>query len=437
MPPCHKQGNQSSDISSYALAALPSLSAPSPPFSGAGCGESSPGLGQDEHSDVTASQFDDEIDYHKAGCVSSSPHPDAGRNAEGSSPRGRADGGSKSVDEATASLKRSGSEESPGGAAISTGSSVRGSCLALGNSSLSHKTGATGTEKPPSNPAPPPVPKTPPYHRGTVVQKQRTRGAPKEGTSTTRGAGRRGRERSRENENGNSRRTTSPTISDPKALVPLLQGLADYGPSDWVCAKVFPPQSCQSPEEWLQRIERWLDDKDCWTHVDSWGTERLHTLSYRYAGIVDFLEGSDGTFMTLRSSTAWFKGKLTDGSVPVIFFGVSVEPVALRHAENDGNPLWFRILEVRNYLYETEETSFTYRLVMCREGSTEEKARRAEAKYFVYVETYDSVKMGTDPARASCIIVRRTDEVMRAGGSTHKRLEISAMPPVHEEDRFG
>ena len=138
-----------------------------------------------------------------------------------------------------------------------------------------------------------------------------------------------------------------------------------------------------------------------WSNVQDWETEVEYRIDHPRGDVLAVETKSTGARLrTIDHKGAPFQARAGDGASAVIRRVVEMPATHV-----DFNTTRFssvKIMRVKRFYYESERSSFVYRLVVQWEGVTKQEAEANGAKFKIYLETNHYAKMCAHP-QGGCV----------------------------------
>lgn len=166
----------------------------------------------------------------------------------------------------------------------------------------------------------------------------------------------------------------------------------------------------------MMAIHNHLDSSNMWKKKTSWVTEVEYTIPHPDGDVVAF-DTSSGE-----------KAKLSRDSVVLRFagnskkedWGFSLTRTASQPSDRmDLNTTRFsrvKVMNTKRFFYETDRSSWVFKLVVSWEGLTKEEAKKNGKKYFVYVESVDNFKTTSNPSYSAASFLEKILDIVPSDG---------------------
>lgn len=165
----------------------------------------------------------------------------------------------------------------------------------------------------------------------------------------------------------------------------------------------------------IMSIYNHLDGSRIWRNQEPWVTEVEYTIPHPRGDVLAFDTKSERE-ATLSSKTVVFTATATTDD-----YNVSLT----RSLRSDYNDMdlnterysWVKIMKTKRYFYETDRSSWVFRLEVQWEGESKEHAKSNQKKYFVSVETNNNAKASANPKYSLASLLEKVlDIVSHEGG---------------------
>ncbi len=155
--------------------------------------------------------------------------------------------------------------------------------------------------------------------------------------------------------------------------------------------------------DWVTHIHNYLHSSKSWVKVQDWSEEVEYTIPHPYGDIYAYdTKHDNGTRLRrLEKMDPSFTGESSDGMSSVDLSRVIEKDVGGIDF-NSTRYSWVKVMNVKRFFYETERSSFVYRIVVKWEGETKDIAKASQVQFNVYLQTNDHVKSKKSPLR-SCV----------------------------------
>ena len=173
----------------------------------------------------------------------------------------------------------------------------------------------------------------------------------------------------------------------------------------------------------IDDIHTHLQSTNIWKKKTEWVTEVEYNIPHPKGDITAFDTNSGGDAkLSRRKTIADFKAVcLEDDKIYVRFVKTNDTP-------SDGmdfNTTRFssvRIMNTKKFFYETDRSSWVFKLVVSWYGNTKSDAESSPKKYFAYIETNGDVKAASNPEYTSASFLEKIIDLISLGG---KRKTLS------------
>lgn len=180
------------------------------------------------------------------------------------------------------------------------------------------------------------------------------------------------------------------------------------------------PPGSHAPAEHMTHIHNHLDSSKIWKQILPWATEVEYTIPHPNGDITAFDTNSGGEAKVSRNSTIEsFSATTTDAkdSTPwrIGFTRTLFEPTP----KTDFNASRFsrvKIINTKRFFYETERSSWIFKLVVSWEGATKEEAKENGKTYSVFVETNDTTKASIHPLHSTASFLEKVLDIVSLEG---------------------
>lgn len=167
----------------------------------------------------------------------------------------------------------------------------------------------------------------------------------------------------------------------------------------------------------MMEIHNHLDSSNIWKKTVPWVTEVEYTIPHPNGDVTAFDTKSGGDAQLSRKSVALnLTGScLGNENWRIYFSRISAEP-SDKMDFNTTRYSWVKVMNIKRFFYETNRSSWIFKLVVCWEGVTVEDAKKGDKKYFVYVETNDNMKMSSNPPHSAASFLDKILDIISLGG---------------------
>lgn len=168
----------------------------------------------------------------------------------------------------------------------------------------------------------------------------------------------------------------------------------------------------------MMAIHNHLDSSKMWAKVVPWVTEVEYTIPHPGGDITAFDTNSGGEAKLSRNSvvrliTATPGEK--DSSWKISLTRTSSQP-SDKMDFNTTRFSWVKVMNMKRFYYETDRSSWVFKLVVSWEGVTKEDAKASGKKYLVYVETDDIVKTSANPSYSAASFLDKILDIISLEG---------------------
>ena len=194
----------------------------------------------------------------------------------------------------------------------------------------------------------------------------------------------------------------------------LFKGL---GNKETVSASLTTTDSGVSPD-CMMSIHNHLDSSKMWATVPCWVTEVEYTIPHPDGDITAFDTNSGGDAKLSRN---------------VAVQSMAARPGVLEHdwkidlrrtSSQPSDKMNFnttrfsrvRVMNIKRFHYETDRSSWVFKLVVSWEGGTKEEARAGGKRYYVYVETHDNTKTSSSPSYSAASFLDKIVDIVSLAG---------------------
>ena len=176
-------------------------------------------------------------------------------------------------------------------------------------------------------------------------------------------------------------------------------------------------------KESIDAIHSHLQSANIWKKTTKWTTEVEYTIPHPEGDVMAFDTNSGGDAKLSRKNTICdFKAKcLKDDKLYVRF----VRTKDIPSDRMDFNTTRFssvRIMNTKKFFYETDRSSWVFKLVVSWYGNTKSEAESSPKKYFMYVETNGDSKASSNPEYTSASFLEKIIDLVSLDG---KRKTLS------------
>ena len=188
----------------------------------------------------------------------------------------------------------------------------------------------------------------------------------------------------------------------------------DLQSTETVSARILNSKCTSLPYERVVEIFNHLDSSVSWKKVSDWEVEVEYTISHPEGDVVAVdTNTTRSATLTRRTVTKSCSGSCIDSSF-------EISRVRYTHIDQlDFNTSLYssvRILKSKRFHYQTERSSWTFRVSLVWEGETKACAEKSNKKYLVFVETNDVKVATTNPRYTAASFLEKVIDVMSVSG---------------------
>lgn len=168
----------------------------------------------------------------------------------------------------------------------------------------------------------------------------------------------------------------------------------------------------------MMKIHNYLDNSKIWEKTTPWTTEVEYTIPHPSGDVTAFDTNSGADAKLSRKSVVLdlTVGCATDENWRIFITRVSSEP-SDKMDFNTTRFSWVKVMNIKRFYYETNKSSWVFKLVVSWEGVTKEEANAGVKKYFVYVETNDVSKTFSSPPYSTASFLDKILDIISLDGS--------------------
>lgn len=169
----------------------------------------------------------------------------------------------------------------------------------------------------------------------------------------------------------------------------------------------------------MMAIHNHLDSATMWKKKDPWVTEVEYTIPHPHGDVTAF-DTSSGADATLTRNTVVLS--MTGSCAKNERWGIFLQRVSAQPSDKmDMNTQRYsrvKVMNVKRFFYETDRSSWVFKLVVSWEGSSKEDAKASSRRYFVYVESHRDhhMKTSTNPAYSAASFLDKILDIISLDG---------------------
>jgi hypothetical protein len=205
------------------------------------------------------------------------------------------------------------------------------------------------------------------------------------------------------------------TCAEESCVEEMSPMFRQLGCQDSVTASIFRSDGVGVSHSCFLGIYNHLESSNMWKKNEPWVTEVEYTIPHPEGDVVAFDTKSERD-ATLRSTSVQ---KKMIGYTNDKLWGVTLtRTTAVNYDEMDLNAQRFsrvKIMNTKRFLYETERSSWVYKLAVSWEGVTKEEAKCSEMRYSVQIETNDNRKASVDPSYSTASLLEKVLDIVSQG----------------------
>ena len=177
---------------------------------------------------------------------------------------------------------------------------------------------------------------------------------------------------------------------------------------------------CGVSSSCMMKIHNYLDNSKIWQKTTPWTTEVEYTIPHPSGDVTAFDTNSGADAKLSRKSVVLnlTGGCATDENWRIFITRVSSEP-SDKMDFNATRFSWVKVMNIKRFYYETNKSSWVFKLVVSWEGVTKEEAKAGVKRYFVYVETNDVSKTFSSPSYSTASFLDKILDIISLDGSRH------------------
>ena len=171
------------------------------------------------------------------------------------------------------------------------------------------------------------------------------------------------------------------------------------------------------PYDKVTDIYNHLNSSKSWSHVSEWDVEVEYTIPHPDGDVVAVDTNTlESAYLTRRTVSKVCTG-YCEKNKEYCFSISRVESVDIDQL-NFNTTLFskVRILKSKRFHYQTARSSWTFRISMAWEGETKREAENSEKKYFVFVETNDTLIASMNPSYTIASFMEKIIDVISVPG---------------------
>lgn len=180
-----------------------------------------------------------------------------------------------------------------------------------------------------------------------------------------------------------------------------------------------PPTDAGISSACMTAIHNHLDSAKMWKMKSPWATEVEYTIPHPSGDVTAFDTNSGGDATLTRNSVVLSKtGSCANHEGCGIFLlRVSAQP-SDKMDMNTQRYSRVRVMNVKRFFYETDRSSWVFKLVVAWEGATKEAAKASSRRYFVSVESQrtHNVKTSSNPAYSAASFLDKVLDIISLDG---------------------
>lgn len=179
------------------------------------------------------------------------------------------------------------------------------------------------------------------------------------------------------------------------------------------------------PFDKVTEIFNHLESSKSWAHVSEWDVEVEYTILHPDGDVVAVdTNTKKSAYLTRRTISRSCKGRCRDDAGSCFQL---IRVKSLDIDQLDFNTTLFssvKILKSKRFHYQTARSSWTFRVTMTWEGETKEDAEKSEKKYFVFVETNDTLIASNSPGYTAASFMEKVIDVISVSHERRQTLMI-------------
>lgn len=168
----------------------------------------------------------------------------------------------------------------------------------------------------------------------------------------------------------------------------------------------------------MKAIHNHLDSSKTWARVPTWVTEVEYTIPHPQGDITAFDTNSGGDAKLFRNAVV--RSIVASPDQNEQRWKIELKRTSSKPSDKmDFNTTRFsrvRVMNTKRFHYETERSSWVFKLVVCWEGATKEDAKTSDKRYFVYVETNDTAKTSSNPSYSAASFLDKIVDIISLEG---------------------
>lgn len=166
--------------------------------------------------------------------------------------------------------------------------------------------------------------------------------------------------------------------------------------------------------EGMLAIHNHLESSKIWRKTVPWVTEVEYTIPHPDGDITAFDSNSGGEAKLTRNSVVLQQtGSCKNWKISLT--RILAEP-SDKMDFNTTRWTWVKVKNTKKFYYETERSSWVFKLAVCWEGVTKEVAKAGDKKYLVYVESVGSDKTCSYPSYSAASFLDKILDIISLDG---------------------
>lgn len=170
----------------------------------------------------------------------------------------------------------------------------------------------------------------------------------------------------------------------------------------------------------IMAIHNHLGSSKVWKKTDPWAAEVEYTIPHPAGDVTAFDTSSGGDATLSRNSVVLcLSGSCANNDKWKVSLTRKTSVSADKMDLNTQRYSRVKVMNIKRFYYETNRSSWVFKLVVAWEGVTKEGAEASGKRYFVYVETNpcDNIKTSSNPRHSAASFLDKILDIISLDGT--------------------